>query len=443
MLKFHNKLFNIILLLAIFAAMPSAAQSSQELPVIENRPIPECFGVNVHFAERTNARYLKKKLPKHIELLKQAGFGWVRIDLRWDEIEKWEGEYDFEKYDLAFEALQKADIGIVAILGYSNGYYDKDYSPVSEKALEAFNNFVSAAAERYKNMNVIWEIYNEPNFSTWRPEVNVDQYIKLANMTSQTLRRLSPERPIVGPALSGPVSHGGTEVDKPMFRDFLEHVLDSEAAHSWSAITVHPYRTELSAPPETASYDFENIRNLMRDHGYDPQKTPPIAGEWGYNTSTYSVSELDQAAYAVRSLLWATTEAMPFSIWYNWQEQGKDSDNGEHKYGLLRYESLDSETLKKPAFEAIRQTSELLRGYRFDKLIRKDSNAMIVRFIKDGRHAFALWAIDNTTNKIEIPLSKGTWAVTHIMESPYIIDTYGAKPEKLNINSMPVIVTQP
>lgn len=439
--KINNKLFQVILLAALFAATPLA--SAQELPVIGARPIPECFGVNVHFAENAKVHYLKDKIKQHIKLLKQAGFGWVRIDLRWSEIETWEGEYDFDKYDIAFEALQNAGIGIIAILGYSNKFYDNYQSPKSDAALNAFGKFVAAAAERYKDMNVIWEIYNEPNIQNWSPSPNADQYIKFATTASEALRRISPSQPIVGPALSGPMSYGDTEVDRPMFRDFLIKFLDSDVAHSWSAITVHPYRNCVYSSPETASSDFEKIRELMLKRGYDLSKVLPVAGEWGFSTSSHNIDEITQAAYAVRSLLWATTEKMPFSVWYNWQEQGKDQNDEEHKYGILRFGDLDDENAKKPAFNAIRQMSTLLRGYYFDKIIKKDNGVMIVSFVKDGTNAFAIWSTDNQSRDIEFTLPKGRWALTHILENPYITESYGNKPEKLNINSMPVIVTQP
>src|SRR5258705_5678433 len=52
--------------------------------------IPEGFGVNIHF---TDPR------PGEIKMLSDAGFRWVRMDLKWDLTEKEPGRFDFSSYD--------------------------------------------------------------------------------------------------------------------------------------------------------------------------------------------------------------------------------------------------------------------------------------------------------------------------------------------------------
>ena len=74
---------------------------------------------------------------------------------------------------------------------------------------------------------------------------------------------------------------------------------------------------------------------MMRDRGLDPNLAPVIAGEWGYSTWQQGVDEKTQAAYAVRGMLWATVEHMPFSIWYDWQDDGPNASDREHRFGLF------------------------------------------------------------------------------------------------------------
>jgi hypothetical protein len=67
-----------------------------------------------------NHRYASKKdLIKAIELMKEAGVGWVRIDFLWDDIESRPQEFNFTKYDYIVDLCNKNNLNILAILDYS------------------------------------------------------------------------------------------------------------------------------------------------------------------------------------------------------------------------------------------------------------------------------------------------------------------------------------
>src|SRR4026209_1804774 len=60
--------------------------------------IPDGLGVNIHF---TDPR------PGELKMLSEAGFRWVRMDLKWDLTETARGEYDFAPYDRLMENLDQ------------------------------------------------------------------------------------------------------------------------------------------------------------------------------------------------------------------------------------------------------------------------------------------------------------------------------------------------
>jgi len=398
--------------------------------------IPDCFGVDVHFLDEDLS---DQALAEHVRMLKQAGFGWIRLDLRWATVEKENGVFDFSAYDRVVAAMDQAGIGIIFILGYSNPLYDNNQSPASPPALAAFVTFTRMAATRYTDKKIIWELYNEPNYGFWTPQPDSAAYIHFAALLTQLLRQVAPQQPIIGPALSGPVSVGGSEVEKPLFKDFFAEVLASGLPKQWNGITIHPYRTD-NKPPETAAADFGAVRALMREYAI-PDTIPVIAGEWGYETSSLGLSDESlQAAYAVRTLLWGMMEHMPYSVWYNWQERGPRQDDHEDKYGLLRYHAFYN---PKPAFYALSQMSTSLQGYAFDQVLYQQDGIILLSFIKNKQHAYAFWSLDDARHEgVVLPLPQGRWQCLRLLNESTVL-TVGPLPPPVTSTRMPTLLTPP
>ena len=77
--------------------------------------IPNGFGVNIHFRGE----------PRDLDLIAEAGFKFIRMDLTWEAVEKKNGICAFEKtgYDALTEGCLKRGINILYILDYSNRLY--------------------------------------------------------------------------------------------------------------------------------------------------------------------------------------------------------------------------------------------------------------------------------------------------------------------------------
>ena len=415
---------------SFFALVAQAA----ELQVLA---IPGSFGVQTHVE-----RLSEVELEKHIQLIKRAGFCWTRTDLIWELVEHKKGIYDFSRYDKVIDAFERAGIRILVTLGFSNSNYEEGLAPISMEARLAFGRFAEAAAKRYSKNNIVWEIYNEPNLKEfWKPEPNVSQYIDLSNEATEAIRRADPTAAIVGPALGGPYSENGLDFEKGGGKDFISRVLSSKAAHSWNAITVHPYQLK-SEGPETSKRQLDTIRSLMTEHGIDPRQVPLIASEWGYHTSIYGVDEQTQAALVVRTLLWGIIEKMPFSIIYDWQDDGTHPWNSEHRFGIVRYGGLNGDLYqRKPAFRAIELLSRLLGGYIFEKKIEADDAVMIAQFDKDGQKAIAIWSTDGNKHTTTLMLSQENWQSTSLMDYiPVALHPQAGQATTVEAGSIPVLI---
>ncbi|MDR3450391.1 MAG: cellulase family glycosylhydrolase [Alphaproteobacteria bacterium] len=418
------KILVLCILLLLSEASARAAQPALPVP-----PIPQSFGVNIHF--------LDKDLDANMAYLKKAGFGWVRQDMFWETVERIQGDYDFSAYDRLAAAAQAANIRVLFILDYSNPLYDHDQSPASPEARAAFADFAAAAADHFAGQNVAWEIYNEPNWGFWRPEANVDQYIALANAATFAIRKADPAALVMGPALAGPTRDAKLV---PAALDFLDKVLHSRAAHQWNAITIHPYRG--NDAPESIEPQLATIRRMMQSDGIDPARIPLIAGEWGYSTWLRGVDEETQAAYVVRALLEGTAARMPFTIWYDWQDDGPNIFDREFKFGLLRQGSLadaEAEDIEKPAFLAIQELAGLLRGYRFDSVIARDDHHVFLAFKGKADRAYVLWTAEGE-HTLDITLPPGKWTATRLLGGTEQVQSAKGRATSILADIMPTIV---
>lgn len=415
-----------LILCAILAGLCLAKPLDAALP--KSPDFPQTTGVCVHGIYRD--------FDEHLALMKEAGFGWVRKDLDWASVEKQKGVYDFSKYDTIVDGLNTAGIKVILILDYHNPFYDENLSPYTFEGRQAFANFAKAAAQHFSHRDVVWEIYNEPNWGFWKPAPHIENYLALATVVTHALRDAAPHQAIIAPALAGPTD----EKDKVDGQyAYLNLVLQSKIAKNWDAISIHPYRGK--RPPEDVYNEMPRLKKLLAKNSI---KAPLVFTEWGYHTSDKGVDETTEAEYAVRSFLITNSLHMPFSTWYNWQEKGDDTSDAEQKFGLIRDGSVDhkDEDAKKPAFHAVSELNATLNGYTFDTSITASNGIYCQRYKNKQNYIYIAWTSNKGNPAYNLSLPHGKWQITRILEDSDIITTTGQEPVNLQLGSMPLIVKQ-
>ncbi len=342
-------------------------------------------GVNIHFTTGHE---------KDLDMIASAGFKIIRMDFVWQSTEREKGVYNWSAYDELTANLNKRGIRALYILDYSNSLYEEQTeskdpisgkitksvaAPHHEESVAAFAKWAAAAALHFRGNNIIWEIWNEPNINFWRPAPDVEQYNRLAAATCKAVRKAVPEAIIIGPATS--------QLPVP----FIEAFLASGVMEYIDAVSVHPYRRYYLSP-ETAAEDYNKIRELIVK--YTPagkKEIPIISGEWGYSSSSKGVSVETQAAYIVRMQLSNLVYGIPFSIWYDWKNDGPDPEEHEHNFGTVTY---DLEP--KPAYNAIKYMNEQLKDFIFTRRVDvKRSNDFVLLFRDDkGNRKIVAWTTE-------------------------------------------------
>ncbi|MBI5385203.1 MAG: cellulase family glycosylhydrolase [Verrucomicrobia bacterium] len=346
--------------------------------------LPEGVGVNIHFT---------RGHEQDLDLIAAGGFKFIRMDFGWGGIERRKGEYNWAAYDELTANLEQRKLRPIYILDYSNGLYEDTVisrnpisgreqrdtaSPQKPESVAAFARWAAAAAQHFRGHSIIWEIWNEPNISFWKPKPDVKQYIALVQATTKAMRAANPDVTIVAPASSGfPWS-------------FLEELLAAPGVlDGLDAVSVHPYRS-YSKGPETAGEDYARLRGLIERYAPPAKKFMPIlSGEWGYATHTKGGVSLEtQAAFIARQQLANLHYGVPVSIWYDWKNDGLNPDYNEDNFG-----TVSNNLALKPSYVAVRTLTRELAGYRIARRLQTPNAAewLLVLFNNAGDQKLAAW----------------------------------------------------
>jgi hypothetical protein len=389
------------------------------------------LGVNIHF---TDAK------PGELEMIKAAGFKWVRMDLAWGGTERKQGEYDFAAYDRLVDALEKNGLRAVFILDYGNPLYDSGLAPHTDEGGAAFAKWAATAVKRYAGKGYLWELWNEPNIAQfWKPKPDVQQYIALTKRVAAELRsaglidnqksKIENTEAFIGPATS--------TIDLK----FLEDCFKAGLLEDWAAVSVHPYRQK---PPETVEEEYRSVRLLIAKYGPKGKAIPVLSGEWGYSDAWPAGAP--DSDIIDRQFLTNIANDIPLSIWYDWRDDGTDPKEPEHHFGLVQHESVKGENLpfrQKAAYNAVKTLAEELSGYRFSKRLLaanvdlgdKQEARLLLFTRKPDEQKLVLWSMkERADHYVQVPASHGFFRVSGVNKP--VSDRVTAGDEGINIDAM-------
>jgi hypothetical protein len=325
------------------------------------------FGIAVHdLSEAT------------LDVCAGAGFGFVRTDLFWSDVETKRRKLDWSRWDPFVAGLQARGLRPLFILGFNNpdvygGRWMEGVTSYIE--IQAFTAFAAAAAVRYRDAKPIWEIWNEPNRANfWEPRENPVEYMALARATAGAIRRAQPGAAIIGPALGHKV---GEEV---LDLVFLQACLDDGLADLVDAISIHPY-----VDPEGVSPDYQAVRAMV-DAAAGGRSLPVMSTEWGFATNTFVSDDL-QADVLVRMFLINLSLGVPLSIAYVAVDRTEDYvPEEERTYGIAR-----GDHSPKAAYHALRDMNVRLKGVRFSRALPMAPGDVALVFEGDKGRWLAVW----------------------------------------------------
>ncbi len=143
-----------------------------------------------------------------LDLAKDTGGEWIRIDFNWDIAEPSAGTYDWTVFDNLLDAAKARGLLVFATVGYgaawaSTGDTKNDGASNDVPNAAAYKTFVKAAAARYADGRVAaWGTWNEPNLEQFF-EGTVQQWIDSAFVPGiEGIKEGCPSCLVVGPELA-------------------------------------------------------------------------------------------------------------------------------------------------------------------------------------------------------------------------------------------------
>lgn len=314
------------------------------LPPASVTPAGLGLGVSAHFAKRDPLAALP--------LVPRGGFGWVRDEAYWADVETTQGKYDWSRFAPYLDGLKAQGTGRVLTLDFGNPLYDGGKAPSSSAAIAAYARYCAAAVERFGTANTVYEIWNEWNYGGGgnTPDVTPDAYLKVLKAAHAAIKAKDPKAIVVGGAAGGGAL--------PWFQRLFElggmQYLDQ--------VSFHPY--VYPGIPEEQHEAIIRLRALVDEHR-GTRAIPLVISEQGYPTGSVprASSEQAQADHLTRAALSALGNGVATHITYDLIDDGTSDGNLEHRFGVLRSASDPrGDHTPKPAYVAQAVLGQALQG---------------------------------------------------------------------------------
>ncbi len=299
----------------------------------------------------------------------------IRFQGGWAKCEKEKGQYDFTWLDQIIDDALSQGVQPWVEFSYGNPIYKGGGEaklaggiPRSAEALQAWDKWVRAMTERYKDRIKEWEIWNEPDLNK---EMTPEDFAKFHIRTAEIVRSIHPNAKIWGLAIAS--------ISDPSFTDqFLAYLKKEGKLNLIDKVLFHGY----AAIPSTSYPDVEKLRKVVNK--YSPG-LPMMQGENGCPStpsaittgalSTFEWTELSQAKWDLRRMMgdlgrdYDTNVFTLSDLYYT----GDDHLQGLNSKGLLK--ANPDKTIERPkvSYYAVQNTMSLfdhtverVKDYQFE-----------------------------------------------------------------------------
>ena len=328
----------LLALALVLATFGCSAPAPTPSPTTNPGPRPEGTG-SLAFGFHTQLWMSGDKTERDLQLVKDAGFGWIKQRFEWRYMEqKAKGQISFERADQIVQAANKAGLKIIARVDNQPEWatakrYGAATAPPDKP--QDYADFVGAMAARYKAGSPYgrihaYEIWNEPNLSReWGNRApSAAEYVALLKAAYEAIKKADPEAIVITAGLSPTTAPPPVAVPDV---DYLKQMYAAGAKGYFDVLGVHG--AGFKAPPEISPDDVardprynhgegakgrvycfrhvEDLRAVMVENGDAAKKVAVL--EFGWTTDNrpgspygwHAVSPEEQANYLVGAFKYA------------------------------------------------------------------------------------------------------------------------------------------
>jgi polysaccharide biosynthesis protein PslG len=320
------------------------------------------------------------KREKTVEMIAEAGIGWIKEGFPWSEIEPgedshWDPEYQqdsWQKYDEIVDLAEQYGLRIIARLDHTpewaRGSSTDFHTPPSD--VDDYARFVETFVERYSGRVQHIQIWNEPNLAReWGGEIDPDGYFELLSAAYIRAKLADPEVVV----LSAPMAMTNEISDRAMPEfEYWRQLQELGALDYLDVLTATGYGIDQppESDPDPAVINLRRIE-LLREiiSGNGGSEKPVWLTEYGWNAAPESiddellqwgrVSDQEQAEWTSRGISWMKDNWDWFGVastWYFRQVGHIPPDSPEYYFAMV-----DLEFTPRPVYLSVRDDAQDLR----------------------------------------------------------------------------------
>ena len=287
---------------------------------------------------------------RDMELIRDAGFGWVKQVFSWREIEgSGKGGFDWSIPDRIVDQAESIGLRMIARLDSEPTWASGRVYPNADNIImtppnnyQDFASFCSALASRYKGRIAAYQIWNEPNLAReWGGSApDPEGYVRLLRAGYEAIKRVDPNAIIISAGLAPTtrfdhVAMPDTAYLKRMYAAGAQPYFDALGAHGAGykappekdpgEVANDPNFYNKGDPncpgPPCRIYCFrhvEDLHQIMVDNGDSGKQVVVLEFGWtmdprpGSPYAWHAVTEEQQADYFVRAYQFAKQQWQPW-----------------------------------------------------------------------------------------------------------------------------------
>jgi len=300
---------------------------------------------------------------------RDAGAGWLREEVRWNEVEPRRGDRRWQRTDEVVANAARNGLRVLPLL-YGTPRWAGPAKSTIPRSANRFGAFTGRAVARYGPGGAFWrahpdldprlapvwfEIWNEPYYPQFaNSAVDPGRYARLVRTAALAGRRANPRARFLMAGEIGYADPGG--VGRPWLRALFAAVPD--LGRYFDALAVHPYTEEApGATPPTTRTGFRRI-NALRDQvrTFTGQRKPLWITEIGWSTCTLRPRCVTEAEQATRvndlfRLVGAGGRRSVDAVFlYHLNDLGGSERDPQQRFGLVATDGR-----RKPSWQALRR----------------------------------------------------------------------------------------
>ena len=395
------------------------------------------------------------------ELIKEAGFGDIREEIRWATLEKKKGEYDFSGVNSEFMTyFEKNGQKLVFTPLLGNQYYSDSYTadelaidntrakgiPQSAAEKEGYMNYIFAVLEKFDGKVDKVEIWNEPNHQTFNPlNRSPEVYTELVKYCYPRIKERYPHIKV------GALSTAAIPLE------WIEKAFAAGILDYCDAVTIHPYQWTGVFSHEQFHNDLKGLHALMEKYGGGDKEV--WATEWGFSSGkvNWALKTAENQAKCMVQFytLGCAYDYIDYFQQYNFQSKNVGAEDGEHNFGIVAYHlpqysaevgdiheapTFDHNTTPysaKKAYVAITWMNRMMAGAVNDKIFDSPEGIDALGFNRpEGDKAIIMWS--NKQQREFVTFAVDNDALLYDMYGNVIMNLKGGMKYTITLDSVPV-----